>query len=75
MNTRTIVSVFASAILTCAGIVAFAGAGPLHASKTYACLAVGQGVCLSGTTEWVAEKAAAAPRPYQIALAMDADAN
>lgn len=75
MTKSIVFSVLASAVLTSAGFIAFASAGPLHAPKTYACLAVGQGVCMSGTTEWVAEKAAAAPRPYQIAMAVNADAN
>lgn len=41
---------------------------------THGCLSVGQGVCLSGTTEWVAAAAQVSVRSNTLMMAMAGDA-
>jgi hypothetical protein len=47
---------------------------PAPVSQEVACLAIGQGVCLSGTVSWVAHAAAQSQRPQTVMIAMAGDA-
>jgi hypothetical protein len=66
-----------AAALTIAGASAAAVAletPPPPLPVDHACLAIGSGVCFSGTTAWVARAAETETRPYAVMLAMAGDA-
>ena len=46
---------------------------PAAASQDIACLAIGTGVCLSGTVNWVAHAAEISQRPANVMVAMAGD--
>lgn len=46
---------------------------PVPVAQEVACLAIGPGVCLSGTVSWVAHAAAQSQRPQTVMLAMAGD--
>ena len=60
--------------LVAAGASAAAVAMDRPIVVTHGCLSVGQGVCLSGTTEWVAAAAQKSDRSNTLLLAMAGDA-
>ena len=55
-----------------AAAVAFKQPAPA-APRDVACLAIGTGVCLSGTVTWVAHAAESSQRPAAIMIAMAGD--
>ena len=67
-----------SALTALALVAAGASAAALAMDRpivvTHACLSVGQGVCLSGTTDWVAAAAQRSMTSGTIMLAMAGDA-
>ncbi len=56
-----------------ASAVALTYHGEIH--QTTSCLAIAEGVCLSGSTEWVAQAAAKSAAQGKTMLAMSGDAS
>lgn len=67
-------SVLAAVALIAASVTAIATNRRASPQHDHACLAIGQGVCLSGTTEWVAQAAERSLYQSTITLAMAGDA-
>ncbi len=68
MNKIVLNSLMAAAVL--GGVIAFNLSWPAAHQQTYACLAIGEGVCFSGTTEWVALSAEIVPPRQGLMIAM-----